>query len=283
MKRRRFIVISAVLIALVLLLPLVAGEQGQVIHAVEEGKESASGEVVKEGQNPEKVTENAEVIEGKPDQTESEKQEEGPLFPKSMTVLDASETTPVNIKEGPAADSKNIGIVYGNLMHVDVVRHLENGYSEISTWDYASMKDIKGFVPTKLLKTIELNEKYGVIVKLSQQKVYIYEDNILIKTFLCSSGLDENNYFTPKSLYRIGERGDSFFSPKYGQGAYHWVRFNNNYLFHSVPFDSNKKIIEEEAAKLGQKASHGCIRLSLDDALWFYNNIPKGTPVIITD
>lgn len=165
----------------------------------------------------------------------------------------------------------------------DVIQNLDNGYSEISTWDYASMKDIVGFVPTELLKTVELNEKYGVVVNLSKQKVYIYEDNVLVKTFACSSGLDENYYYTPKGLYRIGERGDSFFSPKYGQGAYHWVRFNNNYLFHSVPFDANRNIIEEEAAKLGQKASHGCIRLSLDDALWFYNNIPKGTPVLIKD
>jgi len=261
----------------------VAGEQGQVIQAVEEAGKPINNEVVHEP-DPIKELPNNEPVQERPDpEPESEKQEAELLFPKSMTVLDASETTPVNIKERPATDSKNIGIVYGNLMHVDVIQHLENGYSEISTWDYASMKDIKGFVPTKLLKTVELDEKYGVIVKLSQQKVFIYENNELIKTFLCSSGLDENNYYTPKGLYRIGERGDSFFSSKYGQGAYHWVRFNNNYLFHSVPFDENRQIIEEEAAKLGQKASHGCIRLSLEDAQWFYNNIPKGTPVIITD
>ncbi|NLZ54620.1 MAG: L,D-transpeptidase [Thermoanaerobacteraceae bacterium] len=205
------------------------------------------------------------------------------MFPESMTVLDVSETTPVSIKELPSDDSKSIGIVYGSLMHVDVIQNLKNGYSEISSWDYASMNAIKGFVPTKFLKTIELDEKYGIIVELRRQKVYIYENDSVIKTFLCSSGLDENNYYTPKGLYRIGSRGDSFFSPKYGQGAYHWVRFSNNYLFHSVPFDENQNIIEEEAAKLGQKASHGCIRLSMDDALWLYNNIPQGTPVLIKD
>ena len=95
--------------------------------------------------------------------------------------------------------------------------------------------------------------------------------------------MDDNQSFTPAGFYRIGGRGDSFYSPKYKQGAYYWVRFNNNYLFHSVPFDENKKIIQEEVAKLGQKASHGCIRLSMDDALWFYENIPQGTPVIINE
>ena len=256
----------AVLILIFPLLPLVAGEQEQNINIIEE-----------------KVPVSNEIIDEESAKPQPESEEEEMVFPRSMTVLDVSEITPVDIKESPADDSKSIGIVYGKLMHVDVIQNLENGYSEISTWDYRSMRDIRGFVPTKLLKTVELNEKYGIVVALSQQKVYIYEDNALIKTFLCSSGLDDNNYFTPKGLYRIGERGESFFSPKYGQGAYYWVRFNNNYLFHSVPFDENRNIIEEEAAKLGQKASHGCIRLAIEDALWLYNNIPQGTPVIIKD
>ena len=41
------------------------------------------------------------------------------------------------------------------------------------------------------------------------------------------------------------------------------------------------KFYREEAAKLGQKASHGCIRLSLEDSIWFYENVTQGTPVLI--
>ncbi|MBK1811184.1 L,D-transpeptidase [Clostridium sp. YIM B02505] len=55
------------------------------------------------------------------------------------------------------------------------------------------------------------------------------------------------------------------------------------YLFHSLPVDSNGHIIEEEAAKLGTPASHGCIRLIPNDAFWFYENIPKGSDVEIVD
>ncbi|MDD4569562.1 MAG: L,D-transpeptidase, partial [Tepidanaerobacteraceae bacterium] len=203
------------------------------------------------------------------------------VFPKSITVLDVNETVPVNIRELPSTDSKSLGVVYGNLMHIDVVKHLDSGFSEVSTWDYNTMKDISGFVQTKYIKEIKLDEKYKVVVDLSEQKVHIYENDSIAKTFLCSTGLDKKDYGTPKGFYRIGERGDSFYSPKYKQGAYYWVRFNNNYLFHSVPFDENKELIEDEAAKLGQKASHGCIRLSMDDALWFYKNVPQGTPVVI--
>ncbi|MFA6809055.1 MAG: L,D-transpeptidase, partial [Eubacteriales bacterium] len=52
-------------------------------------------------------------------------------------------------------------------------------------------------------------------------------------------------------------------------------------LFHSVPMDKNKNIIEEEEKKLGSPASHGCIRLEVDQAKWIYDNIPQGTPVHI--
>jgi len=204
-------------------------------------------------------------------------------FPSKITVLKANEITAVNIRELPSSDSKSLGVVYGDLVHVEVIKNLDNGYTEVSCRDYRTMKPICGFVPTEYIKEVDLDEKFGVIVDLSEQKVDIYENGNIIKTFSCSTGLDENGCGTPEGLYRIGERGDSFYSPKYKQGGYYWVRFNNNYLFHSVPFDENKKIIEEEAEKLGQKSSHGCIRLSLDDALWFYKNIPQGTPVVIKD
>ena len=58
-------------------------------------------------------------------------------------------------------------------------------------------------------------------------------------------------------------------------------RFNNNYLF--IVCLLMKIKAHQEVDKLGQKASHGCIRLSMDDSLWFYENIPQGTPVIIKE
>ena len=66
-----------------------------------------------------------------------------------------------------------------------------------------------------------------------------------------------------------------------GEGGYYWTQFQGNYLFHSVPFDKDKKIEAAEAAKLGTPASHGCVRLSIDDAKWIYDHIPRGTEVTI--
>jgi lipoprotein-anchoring transpeptidase ErfK/SrfK len=62
-----------------------------------------------------------------------------------------------------------------------------------------------------------------------------------------------------------------------------WVSFKDwgVYLFHSIPMDSNKNILSDEAKKLGSPASHGCVRLNIDNAKWIYDNIPEGTPVNI--
>lgn len=121
---------------------------------------------------------------------------------------------------------------------------------------------------------------YRIEVSTSKQKMYVYDHDTLIKEWLVSTG--ENNS-TPLGKFTIQNRGKWFFSEKYQEGAKWWVSFKDNgvYLFHSVPMDRQKNIIEEEADKLGVPASHGCIRLKVEQAKWIYDNIPEGTPVYI--
>jgi lipoprotein-anchoring transpeptidase ErfK/SrfK len=132
-------------------------------------------------------------------------------------------------------------------------------------------------------KTTNIRPKtFKIVVDTDLQKVFIYDkvSNKLYKEFICSTGIDGKDE-TVKGNFKIQDRGYSFFNPKYQDGAYYWVRFYKTYLFHSIPFDKNEKVIEKEAAKLGEKASHGCVRLSIEEAKWFYDNIPKGTEVTV--
>ena len=49
-----------------------------------------------------------------------------------------------------------------------------------------------------------------------------------------------------------------------------------------MPIDASGDYIEEEAEELGQKAnSHGCIRLTVADAKWFYGHALYGMQVIV--
>lgn len=121
---------------------------------------------------------------------------------------------------------------------------------------------------------------YRIEVSTSEQNVRIFDNNSMIKECIVSTG---RNNSTPLGDFTIQNRGEWFFSEKYQEGAKWWVSFKDYgiYLFHSVPMDREKNIIEKEADKLGSPVSHGCVRMRVEDAKWIYDNIPEGTPVHI--
>ncbi|NLD33504.1 MAG: L,D-transpeptidase family protein [Clostridiales bacterium] len=71
--------------------------------------------------------------------------------------------------------------------------------------------------------------------------------------------------------------------PTWGGGyAQYWTRINSSIAFHSFLYSSDRKNINMGSVnKLGRTASHGCIRLTIQDAKWIYDNIGKGVEVWI--
>ena len=117
-------------------------------------------------------------------------------------------------------------------------------------------------------------------VSLEDQRVLVLDaKDRVVQDYVCSSGKAGDD--TPTGTFTVSDRGKSFYNPDVGEGAYYWTRFYGTFLFHSLPFDENQKMEPEEAAKLGTPASHGCIRLEVDNAKWIYDNIPDGTKVTI--
>ncbi|MDK0574863.1 L,D-transpeptidase [Clostridium perfringens] len=128
---------------------------------------------------------------------------------------------------------------------------------------------------------ITSNTNYLVFVNIAEQKTYVYEgsknDWTLDKTFTCSTGIEGKE--TPVGVFTVQNRAPWFFSPKYGQGGKYYVQFMGNYLFHSIPFDSDKTTVSDPT--LGVPSSHGCIRLSVEDSKWLYDNVQNGSKIII--
>lgn len=128
---------------------------------------------------------------------------------------------------------------------------------------------------------IESNTPYFVYVNLNDQKTYVYEGSsnnwTLEKEFDCSTGIETEA--TPKGVYTVTGRGDWFYSDQYEQGGKYWVQFWGDYLFHSLPYDESQSTIVDYT--LGIPASHGCIRLAVEDSKWLFDNMPDDTKVII--
>lgn len=125
----------------------------------------------------------------------------------------------------------------------------------------------------------------NIKVSISKQRVYIRSGSKNIYTMLCSTGLPGSP--TPTGNFRIqAEKGAWFWGPSGGAAYYRSFHGHGVYLFHTVCTTGPGRIgsyYHPEAMKLGYRASHGCIRLAVADAIWFYNNMPYNTPVSIVN
>lgn len=133
------------------------------------------------------------------------------------------------------------------------------------------------------------NSRYPYYIMVNRQAncVTVYEQDesgeytIPMKAMVCSVGVSGG---TPLGTFRTSDKyaWRYLFGDVYGQYAY---RINKNILFHSVPYYSKNKgdLESEEYNKLGEAASLGCVRLSVEDAKWLVDNCPSGTKVTIYD
>ena len=109
--------------------------------------------------------------------------------------------------------------------------------------------------------------------------VYKYDEEAgkykIHKAFICSPG-----YATPVGTHHLGEkmRWHTLDGPTYGQ---YCSRITGSILFHSVWYYQPEKNTQSyvQYNKLGTLASHGCVRLTVADAKWIYDNVPSGTEV----
>lgn len=127
----------------------------------------------------------------------------------------------------------------------------------------------------------------SIETSISQNRTYLKSNHKTLYTFYSSAGVDNT---TPTGTYATQpETSATFYNATEGEGANYAVSWLDHgiYLFHSVPIDASGNYITSEAEKLGkQPGSHGCVRLSVADSHWLYQQaisgvLPVGTPVMI--
>lgn len=136
-------------------------------------------------------------------------------------------------------------------------------------------------------KTPAAKPTYYIKVNVGAQIVTVYKMDsngqytIPYKNFITSTGLPGSE--TPLGKYEIYSSRHTWMrmvDNTYGQYA---VRFNGPILFHSITYE--KKSYDSfkwyEYNKLGYPASLGCVRLTVRDAKWIYDNCENGTVVEI--
>ncbi len=130
---------------------------------------------------------------------------------------------------------------------------------------------------------------FYIVVDVRNQITSVYgrdeygEYTVPVRQMLCSTG-KEGTDSDPGDWVLNGRKANWCYFPKWGGYARFWTRINGSIAFHSIIYHSVSLSDPKVSSyrMLGQKASHGCIRLTVADAKWIFDNCGEGTVVHIT-
>ena len=127
---------------------------------------------------------------------------------------------------------------------------------------------------------ISANEPKRIVVDISEQRLYAYENGILQNSFLISSG---KNNSTPLGNHRILAKLPVVrYAWSYGSGD------PRNYDLGLVPFNLRfaPHIYIHYAYwhnNFGHPMSRGCVNVALEDMKWVYGWADVNVPVVVTE
>ncbi|MCQ3929284.1 MAG: hypothetical protein DPW16_02400 [Chloroflexi bacterium] len=125
-----------------------------------------------------------------------------------------------------------------------------------------------GGVPSAPAPTITTGKQ--IIVNLSDQRIYAYENGVLMRAVTVSTGLPGTPTVTGDYRVYWKLNSQTMSGPGYYLPGVPWVMyFYQGYAIHGTYWHNN----------FGQPMSHGCVNLPTPEAQWFFNWAEVGTPV----
>lgn len=212
---------------------------------------------------------------------------------KNLVGFECSDESIVMVDDGGRIDALNEGTaeITANFSNLSSYKYTVNvteaedkiEYDGFSTCILANTdimsENIRFYTGKQNLYLIKVNRQMNCVT------VYTYDSKgkytIPVRAMVCSCGLNKGTILGEYKTY-FQKEWNALLNNVYG----HYVTgISGNYLFHSVPYYSTdeNRLETEEYNKLGSDGSLGCVRLSVADSKWVYDNCPVGTPVMIYD
>lgn len=166
----------------------------------------------------------------------------------------------------------------------DVIIHDMVSGSVTNDGNNSANQESTGENSTPVVDNIQVAYPYKIAVNRLMNCITIYtlDENgqytVPYKAMICSTGGTK----TPMGTFKISSKYTfkALFYKSYGQ---YCSRIRGSILFHSSGNNSlNKNDLNAyDYNQLGEGVSHGCIRLTVADAKWIYDNCPSGTVVVV--
>jgi lipoprotein-anchoring transpeptidase ErfK/SrfK len=116
-----------------------------------------------------------------------------------------------------------------------------------------------------------------LLVDLGNQRVnVIANDGTVLRSMPASTGA---RGATPRGTFSVYSRSPWTTASGNSRVSMQWMtRFKGGIGFHAIPRQGGRPL----ATPLGiAPVSHGCVRLSDEDAFWLYHSVPNGMPVVV--
>jgi len=149
------------------------------------------------------------------------------------------------------------------------------------------LKEVKNVTGTKNLPTLHYGDLRDtvytmqsnfIVVNLRDQKGYLYSRNEAVYEFGISSGTARllDGVDTNEGLFVVQCKLPKWHSEQFDSTLMlNWMGFNHGIGFHALAGNSYYRFLGVK------KSSHGCIRISREDAKHIYERIKLGTPVLV--
>lgn len=170
----------------------------------------------------------------------------------------------------------------------------KTGYALISKWKSVKIsgKYYRLYFSKNGSREMDLSKRmdklsgvtYRIETNLTTNSVMVYAKwktkgySIPVKRMRCSVGMPGHS--TRQGTYRLRKAGGRWRVLRYGCYGQYCTRFSGPYLYHSVvykQYGNRYSLDPAEYKKLGKAASHGCVRLQVEDAKWIYDHASLST------
>ena len=230
------------------------------------------------------------------------------VLTQPVTVLKGKQRQQVRVLAEPREDCEDyVGVVTCASQGVHLIERGEK-WSLIEA--YSSSEEgsavqvwalpFQGYVKSELLQEEKVDQTYGLVIDKLQQRLYLFKEGHLYSTLLCSTGYPRAD--TPFAETPAGEFLIVSWTGGFWAGSLYCdmgMRINSGILIHEVPClisvdeATGEKVRDYSRCEryLGEKASHGCIRVQREktpegiNAKWLWDNLTRKpyTKVIIWD